>query len=79
MQCCKASSGLSVHTKEDLAPDTIVASCPFSLAITTDVARAPLQEFCQLSRDALQAMSERQLICIYIALHWMVEPEDDIE
>ncbi|OSX56701.1 hypothetical protein POSPLADRAFT_1159712, partial [Postia placenta MAD-698-R-SB12] len=68
-------SGYSVIASSDLPSDTAVVSIPFSLAITPTVSRAALETLFEASaaKLALDGWSERQLICSYICMHWVVE------
>ncbi|KAH8114871.1 SET domain-containing protein [Phellopilus nigrolimitatus] len=75
----RGSSGLSVRTQVDLQSDTTVVSCPFSLAITLETVREPLQFFGSLNTDVQAQLSERQRICAYISLHWIFSEVDDIK
>ncbi|PCH42980.1 SET domain-containing protein [Wolfiporia cocos MD-104 SS10] len=70
----KVSGGFSVVAKEDLAPDSTIVSCPFSLAITLEISSRALallfeQHGCT---DNFKIWSERQLICSYICMHWVI-------
>ena len=48
-------------------------SCPFSLAITPDVSRKALISVLGSSASsALDIWSERELICSYLCLHWIL-------
>lgn len=64
-------------------------SCPFDLAITKDLAlgavkacvwdtlaTAPDSDESTALANKFDAFNERQLVCAYIALHWIVLPED---
>ena len=67
------SSGLSAIAAGPLLADTKVVSCPFALAITSDLSRTAL---IGLLGDAVASeladWSPRQLICTYICLHWVI-------
>ncbi|TDL27146.1 SET domain-containing protein [Rickenella mellea] len=63
----RGESGFSVMTTEFLPADTTVVSCPFSLAITQNVARDALDHL--LSPEAASNWTERQLICSYLCMH----------
>ncbi|EIN05838.1 SET domain-containing protein [Punctularia strigosozonata HHB-11173 SS5] len=74
--------GLSVIAAEDIPADESVVSAPFSLAVTHEVAKNALEDISRaynshLASDnlkrALAGLSERQIICIYICLHWNEE------
>ena len=59
---------MSVFTLTDLAPDTPVISAPFSLAITVQVALDALRG---VGIDDAAGLAERELVCLYVALHWI--------
>jgi hypothetical protein len=61
-----------VHTKTSLFGDTKIVSCPFSLAITPELALEVLRilGLSDWSR-ARDTWSARQLISCYICLHWI--------
>ncbi|KAF7791541.1 hypothetical protein EIP86_002557 [Pleurotus ostreatoroseus] len=64
-------SGYNVVAAKDISRDERVVSCPFSLAITPQVARRGISAVLALetSSPALTQWSERQLICTYLSLH----------
>ncbi|KZV75122.1 SET domain-containing protein [Peniophora sp. CONT] len=67
------NSGYAITSSEVLESDAIVVSCPFSLAVTPALSRRALSQLLggdELSKD----WSERQLLCCYIAFHWILEP-----
>ncbi|VDC06653.1 unnamed protein product [Peniophora sp. CBMAI 1063] len=66
------NSGYSITTSEVLEPDAIVASCPFSLAVTPALSRSALSALLD-GDDVLKDWTERQLVCCYIAFHWIVD------
>ncbi|KAI0050238.1 SET domain-containing protein [Auriscalpium vulgare] len=67
-------SGLSIAALEDLPPDSTIVSCPIPLAITPSVAQQALAEI--LKNEVITAdWNERQLISVYIAFHWIVDPQ----
>ncbi len=70
-------SGFSVLAASDIPADATVVSIPFSLAITPDGAKKALQETLKGSGDApkgeLDSLSERQLICTYLCMHWIAD------
>ena len=68
-----------MHTSTDLAPDTIVVSTPFSLAITAPLATESLAKLLspEGKKIELGSWTERQLVISYVALHWVVgQPEN---
>jgi len=67
----KVASGYSVVATESLPPDSKIVSCPFTLAITKDVARAALSVLLG-STTPLASWSERQLISTYLSFHWII-------
>ncbi|KAF8488260.1 SET domain-containing protein [Gautieria morchelliformis] len=73
-------SGTSVLTTEDMPSDCKVASCPFTLAITPQSSKDALLALAKMSNDnghQLDAFTERELICTYIIMHWILEEERD--
>jgi len=67
-------TGLLVVASEQLNADETIVTCPFSLAITPTTSKRALLTL--LDNEALlNAWSERQLICVYIAFHWIVSPK----
>ncbi|EJD38215.1 SET domain-containing protein [Auricularia subglabra TFB-10046 SS5] len=66
---------MSVHTSEELPPDAPVISAPFSLAITPTVAADALQRILGPGAD-LNSLSERELVCTYLAMHWIAKEVD---
>lgn len=73
MLCTDGHGGHAVHATRDLPKNTTVVSMPFKLAITREVASAALLDLRKLSLDTdpFDGMLERQLICAYLALHWI--------
>jgi len=65
------SSGLKVLARDTVPADTCIASCPFSLAITPEVSKKALLTLLK-SPDGLDKWTERQLICTYLSLHWVL-------
>lgn len=65
--------GHSVHALGELPPDTTIGVCPFSLAITPTAALDALRCLLPtgLSYEVKDLWSGRQLICVYICLHWI--------
>lgn len=70
-------SGYSIIASNDLPPDTTVVSIPFTLAISPDVSSKALESLFAASAQniSLGGWSERQLVCTYICMHWVVEPQ----
>ncbi|KAJ7167510.1 hypothetical protein C8R46DRAFT_1269466 [Mycena filopes] len=67
----QVSSGFCVVASESLPPDSKIVSCPFSLAITKDVAFNALSALLGPTAD-LSGWTERQLISSYISFHWII-------
>jgi hypothetical protein len=66
------NTGMSVNTEVDLPPGTSVISCPFGLVITDELARTAITEAFDLATtDALKDLSERQVLCAYLSMHWI--------
>ncbi|KAH7103597.1 SET domain-containing protein [Auriculariales sp. MPI-PUGE-AT-0066] len=65
---------MSVYTREELVAGSVALSAPFALAITPAVAREALKQHC-----AMEDLTERELVCTYVALHWMIEREHHLE
>ncbi|TFK47247.1 SET domain-containing protein [Heliocybe sulcata] len=61
--------GFSVRTRVALQPDTTIVSAPFSFAITAELAGDALED---ILGAALRELSERELICTYICMHWVI-------
>jgi len=53
----------------------VLISCPFSLAITPEVSKNALLSLLK-SPPSLDKWTERQLICSYLSLHWVVGNSD---
>jgi hypothetical protein len=61
-----------IKAKQALGANTTVVSMPFSAAITPDVSKkAILSLVNQVNTNIFDGLSERQLIVLYIALHWI--------
>ncbi|OCH91312.1 SET domain-containing protein [Obba rivulosa] len=72
------TSGFSVVAAEDIPPETTAISCPFSLAVTPELSKhALLTLFKTDHTTTLDAWSERQLICTYLCMHWVVDSPED--
>ncbi|TFY63912.1 hypothetical protein EVJ58_g2957 [Rhodofomes roseus] len=66
-------SGYSVVARQDIPSDTAVVYCPFNLAITPDISRRAITSILtSTDHSSLDNWSERQLICSYICLHWIL-------
>lgn len=73
-------SGMSVLTIEDIPSDSRVVSCPFSLAITPHSSKDALLTLSKLSHikgDHLDPFTERELICTYIVMHWILDEDSN--
>ncbi|KAI0339167.1 SET domain-containing protein [Trametopsis cervina] len=69
------SSGYNLIARDSIPADSVIVSCPFSLAITPEFARKALISVLNLSAaqaSVLQRWRERQLVCTYICLHWIL-------
>ncbi|KAH7924334.1 SET domain-containing protein [Leucogyrophana mollusca] len=74
VQLAEGAFGISAIAQETVPADTTIVSCPFSLAITRDVAlRAIVVLMGEVSQagSILEDWSERQLICSYVCFHWL--------
>jgi hypothetical protein len=83
------SRGTAVIASKDISPNTTVLSCPFDLAITRDLGIGALKACiwdANTSRkkrspqsdalfDRAEQLSERQIVCSYIVLHWVILPD----
>ncbi|KAF8915339.1 hypothetical protein CPB85DRAFT_1375057 [Mucidula mucida] len=72
----KVPSGFSIIAKETIPADTTIVSCPFSLAITTDVALKALHKL--LPNTPLSDWSERQCISSYLCFHQILDDQSTI-
>jgi hypothetical protein len=70
----EVDSGFSVVASDDLPADSKIVSCPFTLAITKDVALQALSVLLDSPSTLkdLTSWSERQLISVYLSFHWIV-------
>ncbi|KAJ7094482.1 SET domain protein [Mycena belliarum] len=69
----KVPSGFCVVTSESLPPDSMIVSCPFTLAITKQVAISALSTLLgPESVPQLNTWSERQLISSYLCFHSII-------
>lgn len=70
-------SGFSILAANDIPADATVVSIPFTLAITPEGSKDALHETLKASGDAtkgaLDSLSERQLICTYLCMHWIAD------
>ncbi|KAI0092331.1 hypothetical protein BDY19DRAFT_929531 [Irpex rosettiformis] len=64
-------SGFNVVAKNSIEEDAAIVSCPFSLAITPGLARKALNAILGQA-EGLQKWNERQLVCTYVSLHWIL-------
>jgi hypothetical protein len=51
--------------------NTTICTLPFSAAITPETARMALASVCH-SVDRLLGLNERQLMCAYMTMHWVI-------
>lgn len=65
------ASGLSVCASDDVPADATIVSCPFSLAITPELAKHALSSLLK-SPAAIEKWAAKQLIATYLCLHWIV-------
>ncbi|KAI0370920.1 SET domain-containing protein [Pilatotrama ljubarskyi] len=72
------ASGFNAIARNDVPADTAVVSIPYSLSVTPEVAKTALQQISSASGNAgaaqLDGLIERQLVCTYVCMHWIVEP-----
>ncbi|KAG8726327.1 hypothetical protein FRC12_023496, partial [Ceratobasidium sp. 428] len=70
-----SSSGHNICSNSGIPPDTKVLSCPFDVAITAPQSRAAIESLFQDKAVNIPAIiegwNERQLVCVYIALHFI--------
>jgi hypothetical protein len=61
--------GHALHAIAIVPPHSIIVTLPFSHAITPTIGH---QALCAVSTEpaALDSLSERQLVCIYLCAHW---------
>ncbi|EKM52323.1 uncharacterized protein PHACADRAFT_126051 [Phanerochaete carnosa HHB-10118-sp] len=73
--CLHFSFGLNVVAMSNIPADVQIVSCPFSLAITPEVARRALAVVFRVDRSSptLAGWSERQLVCSYIVMHHILD------
>ena len=67
--------GLSLYTKTKLPHDSQVVSCPFNLIITASSCRKSLVELCiaiDRSPEPFSSLGEREIVCAYLVLHWIL-------
>ena len=67
--------GLSVYTKAKLPRDSQIVSCPFGLIITADSCQRSLLELCVATGkvpEPFSSLNEREIVCAYLILHWIV-------
>ncbi|KAF8333926.1 uncharacterized protein EI90DRAFT_2915493 [Cantharellus anzutake] len=63
--------GTSVMTTAEIPTNTTVLSCPFDLAITYDLGIGVFKA-CIWEAAKIDSLSERQIVCAYIVLHWVI-------
>ncbi|KAI0668916.1 hypothetical protein C8Q78DRAFT_954903, partial [Trametes maxima] len=70
--------GFNVVAGKDVPPDATIVAIPFSLAITPELSKAALREIFRGGEsgdtDNLDDLSERELVCTYLCMHWIVDP-----
>ncbi|KAG8746111.1 hypothetical protein FRC12_014365 [Ceratobasidium sp. 428] len=70
-----SSSGHNICSNSGIPPDTKILSCPFDVAITAPQSRAAIEYLFQDKAvnvpAVLEGWNERQLVCMYIALHFI--------
>lgn len=71
-------SGYSILANAGIPADATVVSCPFSLAITPQVAKKSLVKLLN-GEKALEGWSERQLLCVYLCFHGIVPADTHAE
>ncbi|KAF9054937.1 SET domain-containing protein [Hymenopellis radicata] len=72
----KVPSGFCIIAKETIPADSTIVSCPFNLAITTDVALKALNKL--LPNAPLSDWSERQSISSYLCFHRILDNQSTI-
>jgi hypothetical protein len=65
------TGGRTLRTKIPLSGNTTICTLPLSAAITPETARMALASVCH-SVDSLLGLNERQLICAYMTMHWVI-------
>ncbi|TFL01878.1 hypothetical protein BDV98DRAFT_612202 [Pterulicium gracile] len=71
-------SGYSILANTDIPEDATVVSCPFSLAITPQVAKKSLVKLLK-GENVLEGWSERQLLYVYLCFHGIVPVDTHAE
>jgi hypothetical protein len=75
-QFINVPSGYSIVAKQEIPADETIVSCPFSLAITPQVANCSLVKLLGTKDgEELKGLTERQLVCMYLCFHEIV-PHD---
>jgi len=69
--------GTSAYARDNIDPEETIVSCPFSLAITPEIARHGIEQLFHLSPPDVSQWSERQIICTYLMMHWVVDELDE--
>ncbi|KAI0651349.1 SET domain-containing protein [Trametes meyenii] len=73
-----AVHGFNVVAGNDVPPDATIVAIPFSLAITPELSKAALRVIFgggeSSGVDELGELSERELVCTYLCMHWIVDP-----
>lgn len=63
-----------MRASDNLPADATVMTCPFTLAITPGLAKDALSEVFKTSA-VHEKWTERQLICAYVCLHWVLSSD----
>ncbi|TFL05437.1 hypothetical protein BDV98DRAFT_610907 [Pterulicium gracile] len=66
------TNGGAFHASADIPADATVVTCPFSLAITPQVAKKSLVKLLN-GEKALEGWSKRQLLCVYLCFHGIIQ------
>ncbi|KDQ15519.1 hypothetical protein BOTBODRAFT_31834 [Botryobasidium botryosum FD-172 SS1] len=64
--------GTSAYATEDIDPEETIVSCPFSLAITPEIARYGIAQSFNTGAPDTSQWNERQTICTYLVMHWVM-------
>ncbi|KAI0698478.1 SET domain-containing protein [Cytidiella melzeri] len=68
----RVPSGFNIVARNTIDKDTSVVTCPFSLAVTPQLAKEALIGIFE-GAGFLHKWSERQLVCTYICMHWILK------
>ncbi|KAH9916275.1 SET domain-containing protein [Epithele typhae] len=69
-------SGFKIVAGNDIPTDATIVSIPSALSITSTVSKSALRALLNSQADGL---SERQLACTYICMHWVAGPSDVLQ